>query len=139
MFRYPGINLLVVTGGEAVVNEARKHTDKRLIAAGAGNPPVVVDETADIPRAARDIVCLNAGAALYAANVASSIEDGMARAQAALEPRRPSPTATSFAATTPKAGNTRAERCLRLGHGQRPIAAGRGTAGRCAKNRQQSP
>ena len=35
--------------------------------------------------AARDIVCLNAGAALYAANVASSIEDGMARAQAALD------------------------------------------------------
>lgn len=56
LFRYPGINLLVVTGGEAVVIEARKHTDKRLIAAGAGNPPVVVDETADIPRAARDIV-----------------------------------------------------------------------------------
>ena len=56
LFRYPGINLLVVTGGEAVVNEARKHTDKRLIAAGAGNPPVVVDETANIARAARDIV-----------------------------------------------------------------------------------
>lgn len=56
LFRFPGINLLVVTGGEAVVHAARKHTDKRLIAAGAGNPPVVVDETADIPRAARDIV-----------------------------------------------------------------------------------
>lgn len=56
LFRYPGINLLVVTGGEAVVEAARKLTDKRLIAAGAGNPPVVVDETADIPRAARDIV-----------------------------------------------------------------------------------
>ncbi len=56
LFRYPGVNLLTVTGGEAVVHAARKHTDKRLIAAGAGNPPVVVDETADIPRAARDIV-----------------------------------------------------------------------------------
>lgn len=56
LFRYPGINLLVVTGGEAVVDVARKHTDKRLIAAGAGNPPVVVDETADISRAARCIV-----------------------------------------------------------------------------------
>lgn len=56
LFKYPGINLLTVTGGEAVVHEARKHTDKRLIAAGAGNPPVVVDETADIKRAARDIV-----------------------------------------------------------------------------------
>ncbi|OWY40293.1 aldehyde dehydrogenase EutE [Xenophilus sp. AP218F] len=56
LFRYPGIHLLVVTGGEAVVDAARKVTDKRLIAAGAGNPPVVVDETADIARAARDIV-----------------------------------------------------------------------------------
>ena len=56
LFRYPGIGLLVVTGGEAVVAEARKHTDKRLIAAGAGNPPVVVDETADIANAARHIV-----------------------------------------------------------------------------------
>ncbi len=43
----------MVTGGEAVVEAARKHTNKRLIAAGAGNPPVVVDETADLPRAAR--------------------------------------------------------------------------------------
>jgi aldehyde dehydrogenase len=56
LFRFPGINLLVVTGGEAVVNEARKHTDKRLIAAGAGNPPVVVDETADLASAAKHIV-----------------------------------------------------------------------------------
>lgn len=56
LFKYPGIGLLVVTGGEAVVEAARKHTDKRLIAAGAGNPPVVVDETADIPRAAQAIV-----------------------------------------------------------------------------------
>ncbi len=53
LFKYPGIGLLVVTGGEAVVDAARKHTNKRLIAAGAGNPPVVVDETADLPRAAQ--------------------------------------------------------------------------------------
>lgn len=56
LFRYPGIGLLVVTGGDAVVESAREHTDKRLIAAGAGNPPVVVDETANIAQAARDIV-----------------------------------------------------------------------------------
>jgi aldehyde dehydrogenase len=56
LFKYPGIDLLVVTGGEAVVEAARKNTNKRLMAAGAGNPPVVVDETADIPKAARDIV-----------------------------------------------------------------------------------
>jgi aldehyde dehydrogenase len=56
LFCYPGIHLLVVTGGEAVVHAARKTTDKRLIAAGAGNPPVVVDETADIAKAAQNIV-----------------------------------------------------------------------------------
>ena len=55
LFSYPGINLLVVTGGEAVVEQAKKHASMRLIAAGAGNPPVVVDETADIARAARSI------------------------------------------------------------------------------------
>ena len=37
------------------------------------------------PGPARDIVCLNAGAALYAANVASSIQDGLQRARAALD------------------------------------------------------
>ena len=56
LFKFPGIGLLVVTGGEAVVEAARKHTNKRLIAAGAGNPPVVVDETADLARAAQSIV-----------------------------------------------------------------------------------
>lgn len=55
LFTYPGISLLVVTGGEAVVEAARKITDKRLIAAGAGNPPVVVDETANLARAALSI------------------------------------------------------------------------------------
>jgi len=55
MFAHPRIKLLVVTGGEAVVEAAREHAKMRLIAAGAGNPPVVVDETANIPRAARSI------------------------------------------------------------------------------------
>ncbi|KAF1075010.1 aldehyde dehydrogenase family protein [Halodesulfovibrio sp. MK-HDV] len=55
LFTFEGINLLVVTGGEAVVEAARKTTNKRLMAAGAGNPPVVVDETADIARAAISI------------------------------------------------------------------------------------
>ncbi len=55
LFTFPGINLLVVTGGEAVVKAARDITNKRLIAAGAGNPPVLVDETADLKRAARSI------------------------------------------------------------------------------------
>ncbi|GAA4082160.1 aldehyde dehydrogenase family protein [Zhongshania borealis] len=56
LFIYPGIHLLTITGGDAVVAAARKVSDKRLIAAGPGNPPVVVDETADIERAAISIV-----------------------------------------------------------------------------------
>ncbi|CAA0125033.1 Succinate-semialdehyde dehydrogenase (acetylating) [BD1-7 clade bacterium] len=56
LFVYPGINLLTVTGGDAVVDAARSITDKRLIAAGPGNPPVVVDETANLERAAISIV-----------------------------------------------------------------------------------
>ena len=37
------------------------------------------------PGAAQDIVCLNAGVALYAANVADSIQAGIAKARAALD------------------------------------------------------
>jgi aldehyde dehydrogenase len=44
-----------VTGGPAVVRAAGKH-GKRVIAAGPGNPPVVVDESADLDAAARDII-----------------------------------------------------------------------------------
>ncbi len=55
MMRHPGINLLVVTGGPGVVKEAMA-TDKKVIAAGPGNPPCVVDETADLVKAGRDIV-----------------------------------------------------------------------------------
>jgi acyl-CoA reductase-like NAD-dependent aldehyde dehydrogenase len=49
------VALLVVTGGPGVVREAMKH-GKKVIAAGPGNPPVVVDETADLRKAGKDIV-----------------------------------------------------------------------------------
>jgi len=49
------VRILLVTGGPGVVDEARK-TKKRSILAGPGNPPVVVDETADIELAGREIV-----------------------------------------------------------------------------------
>jgi len=55
LMKHPGIRLLVVTGGPGVV-EAAMQSGKRAICAGPGNPPVVVDETADIAQAARDIV-----------------------------------------------------------------------------------
>ena len=55
LMHHPGVNLLVVTGGPGVVAAAMK-SGKRSVSAGPGNPPVVVDETADIDKAARDIV-----------------------------------------------------------------------------------
>ena len=55
LMRHPTINLLVVTGGPGVVREAMG-SGKKAICAGPGNPPVVVDESADLEQAARDIV-----------------------------------------------------------------------------------
>jgi aldehyde dehydrogenase len=55
MMKHPGIRLLVVTGGPAVVKVAM-NSGKKAICAGPGNPPVVVDETADLDEAAKGIV-----------------------------------------------------------------------------------
>ena len=55
LMAHADVRVLLVTGGPGVVREALR-TDKRAVAAGPGNPPVVVDETADIPRAAQSIV-----------------------------------------------------------------------------------
>lgn len=55
LMKHPGIRLLVVTGGPAVVKAAMA-SGKKVIAAGPGNPPVVVDETADLDQAARGII-----------------------------------------------------------------------------------
>ena len=55
LMKHPKIKLLVVTGGPAVVKTAM-NSGKKVIAAGPGNPPCVVDETADLVKAGRDIV-----------------------------------------------------------------------------------
>jgi acyl-CoA reductase-like NAD-dependent aldehyde dehydrogenase len=55
LMKHPKIRLLVVTGGPAVVKTAM-NSSKKVIAAGPGNPPCVVDETADLVKAGRDIV-----------------------------------------------------------------------------------
>ena len=55
LMRHPGVRIVVVTGGGAVVTEAMR-SGKRAISAGPGNPPAVVDETAHIEAAARGIV-----------------------------------------------------------------------------------
>jgi anthranilate phosphoribosyltransferase len=46
---------------------------------------IMLDVLDGKPGAARDVVCLNAGAALYAANVVDSIAAGLARAQQAID------------------------------------------------------
>jgi len=55
LMQHPKARLLVITGGAAVVKVAMR-SGKRAICAGPGNPPVVVDETADLEIAGRDIV-----------------------------------------------------------------------------------
>ncbi len=55
LFQHRGIALLSVTGGPGVAKVAMQQA-KRALVAGPGNPPVVVDETADLDRAAKSII-----------------------------------------------------------------------------------
>ncbi|NLF09337.1 MAG: aldehyde dehydrogenase EutE [Pirellulaceae bacterium] len=55
LFQHSDVNLISVTGGPGVARAAMRQS-KRAIVAGPGNPPVVVDETADLDRAARSII-----------------------------------------------------------------------------------
>jgi len=55
LISHPDITMLVATGGPQIVNMVLS-SGKKAIGAGSGNPPVVVDETANIAKAAADIV-----------------------------------------------------------------------------------
>jgi acyl-CoA reductase-like NAD-dependent aldehyde dehydrogenase len=55
LMKHKGVRLVVVTGGPAVVAQAMA-SGKKVIAAGPGNPPALVDETANLDVAARGIV-----------------------------------------------------------------------------------
>ncbi len=55
IFEHRGVRIICVTGGPFVARAAMQ-SRKRAIVAGPGNPPVVVDETADIDNAARSII-----------------------------------------------------------------------------------
>lgn len=59
LFKHRDVALICVTGGPGVARAAMRQ-GKRAIVAGPGNPPVVVDETADLDRAAQ---CIIAGCA----------------------------------------------------------------------------
>lgn len=55
LMTHPDVGMIAVMGGQGVINFAAT-TGKRVLAGGPGNTPVVVDETADIPFAAKCIV-----------------------------------------------------------------------------------
>ena len=55
MVKSPIVKMLVATGGPGVVKMLLS-SGKKAIGAGAGNPPVIVDETANIAKAAKEIV-----------------------------------------------------------------------------------
>ena len=55
IFTHPDVTMLVVTGGPGVAGAAMA-SNKKAVVAGPGNPPVVVDETADIEKAAAGII-----------------------------------------------------------------------------------
>lgn len=91
IFNHPKVALLCVTGGTAVARAAAK-SGKRVIAGGPGNPPVVVDETADLDRAARCIIegaafdnnllCIGEKEVFVVASVADAFIQAMRRAGA---------------------------------------------------------
>ena len=93
LMKHPGIRVIVVTGGGGVVKAAMS-SGKRAICAGPGNPPVVVDETADIEKAASDIVlgasfdnnmiCVEEKETVVVASVADKLIQAMTRNNAVL-------------------------------------------------------
>jgi acyl-CoA reductase-like NAD-dependent aldehyde dehydrogenase len=95
LLRYKGIRLNVVTGGPAVVREALD-SGKKAITAGPGNPPSVVDETADLETAARhlvmgasldnNIICTDEKEIVCVSLVADRLKENLARSGAVVLP-----------------------------------------------------
>lgn len=92
IFKHRDVALICVTGGPAVARAAL-NSGKRAVVAGPGNPPVVVDETADLDRAARSIIqgaaydnnllCIAEKEVFVVNSVFDKMLDAMARAGAA--------------------------------------------------------
>lgn len=91
IFDHREVRLLCVTGGPAV-GRAALRSPKRAIVAGPGNPPVVVDETADLDNAARCIIqgaaydnnllCIGEKEVFAVASIFDELMDAMTRNQA---------------------------------------------------------
>jgi acyl-CoA reductase-like NAD-dependent aldehyde dehydrogenase len=88
LMKHPLTRLIVVTGGPGVV-QAAMNSGKRAICGGPGNPPAVVDPTADIDKAGRDIVlghsfdnnviCVDEKEVICVDSVADSLKAAMKR------------------------------------------------------------
>jgi len=93
---HPLVRLVVVTGGGGVVKAAMS-SGKRAICAGPGNPPAVVDETADIDNAGRcivwgastdnNIICTDEKETICVASVADDLLKAMQKHGAVLIPK----------------------------------------------------
>ena len=91
LFRHRDVALICVTGGSVVVHAAMQ-AGKRVVAAGPGNPPVLVDETADLGKAAEAIIagasfdnnllCISEKEIFVVAKVADEFTAAMKRAGA---------------------------------------------------------
>jgi aldehyde dehydrogenase len=88
LMKHKKVRLLAVTGGTPVVRQAMQ-SGKRAVCAGPGNPPVVVDETADLEQAGRDVVrggsfdnnlvCTTEKTCLVVESVLNDLVDAMTR------------------------------------------------------------
>jgi acyl-CoA reductase-like NAD-dependent aldehyde dehydrogenase len=88
LFRHRSIAMIMATGGPGLVRAAFA-SGKKVIAAGPGNPPVLVDESADLDNAARaiiagasydnNILCLAEKEAFVVTSVYDKFMDAMAR------------------------------------------------------------
>ena len=109
IFAHRGVKLICVTGGPAVARAAL-NSGKRAIVAGPGNPPVVIDETADLDRAARSIIqgggydnnllCIGEKEVFVVASVFDRVMAAMERAGAVLLNSREIDSLTQVAITT---------------------------------------
>lgn len=100
LMHHPGVRLLVVTGGPGVV-KAAMNSGKRAVCAGPGNPPVVVDPTADIEKAGKDVVfgssfdnniiCVDEKECIVVESVAEALKASMKRNGAVEVPARDLP------------------------------------------------
>ncbi len=88
IFKHPDVRLLTVTGGLGVVAAALR-SGKRAICAGPGNPPVVVDSSADLANAARcilegasfdnNLLCISEKEAFIEASIFEPMMEAMAK------------------------------------------------------------